>query len=142
MNHRDGAAKTRSREEGAATDVEVTAAFAGRHLIASYHGCDYGALTDVDRLTGVFRAGIEAAGATLLQEASQVLPPNGLIAVLLLSESHASIHTYPEKRCCFVDLFTWGQRCEPDRFDAALVAYLRPHEAHRRLFVRDREEGI
>ena len=81
-------------------------AFSGRHLLASYSGCDRSALIDVERATAAFHAAIRASGATLLRSAEHTFPPHGFTAVALLSESHASIHTYPEHDGCFVDLFT------------------------------------
>ena len=39
--------------------------------------------------------------------------PSGFSAVLLLSESHTSVHTYPEKNALFADAFTCGTNCDP-----------------------------
>jgi S-adenosylmethionine decarboxylase len=113
--------------------------FVGRHLVVSYKGCSRAALTDLTGLKGAMRAAVTAAGATLLAEASHVFPPDGLTLVLLLSESHASIHTYPEHAACFLDIFTCGLRCRSEKFDAVLSAYLRPSSADRKLFVRGRD---
>jgi S-adenosylmethionine/arginine decarboxylase-like enzyme len=59
-----------------------------------------------------------------------------MTAVLLLAESHASIHTYPEHQACFVDLFTCGRACSAERFDAVLRQYLRPASVQRRTMLR------
>ena len=56
--------------------------------------------------------------------------------VLLLSESHASIHTYPEYNSCFVDLFTCGQKCSAEKFDMYLREYLKPKQTDSRIQVR------
>ncbi len=101
-------------------------AFSGRHLLASYSGCDRSALIDVERATAAFHAAIRASGATLLRSAEHTFPPHGFTAVALLSESHASIHTYPEHDGCFVDLFTCGAHCNVEAFDAELRRHFRP----------------
>jgi S-adenosylmethionine decarboxylase proenzyme len=120
-----------------APDISATSfEFTGKHLLMTYHGCDYEALIDHEGLTRALRRAVDEAGATLLEEASYQFAPNGLTIVMLLSESHASIHTYPEYRSCFVDLFTCGQRCRPEAFDRILSAYLRPDQANRRLLTR------
>ncbi|HEV3003820.1 MAG TPA: adenosylmethionine decarboxylase [Pirellulales bacterium] len=110
--------------------------FFGRHLVASYVGCDPGALADHRGLVRAVRAAIKASGATLLDELYHEFSPSGMTAVLLLAESHASIHTYPEHQACFVDLFTCGRTCSAERFDAVLREHLRPAAAHRRIVLR------
>jgi S-adenosylmethionine decarboxylase len=110
--------------------------FFGRHLVASYVGCDPAALADHCGLMGAVREAIRASGATLLDELSHKFSPSGMTAVLLLAESHASIHTYPEHQACFVDLFTCGRICSAERFDAVVREFLRPAAAHRRIVLR------
>lgn len=110
--------------------------FVGRHLLASYVGCDLGALTDETGLLAAMQAAVKAAGATLISSVQHSFTPAGMTAVLLLSESHASIHTYPEHAACFVDLFTCGRQCSAERFDATLCQYLRPLRVDRSIIVR------
>lgn len=100
--------------------------FSGRHFIASYTGCNHGALSDVGNLKEAFLKAVDECGATLLDSADYIFPPDGMTMVALLSESHASIHTYPEHDACFVDLFTCGTQCSAEKFDEALRAYLLP----------------
>jgi len=110
--------------------------FFGRHLLASYVGCDPVALADQRGLMIALRDAVSASGATLLGELSHQFSPSGMTAIALLSESHASIHTYPEHQSCFVDLFTCGRSCSAERFDAVLREHLRPHEARHRIVLR------
>lgn len=114
--------------------------FHGVHFVASYSGCDSEALGNTEVLEQVMREAVIASGATILGEASYLFPPNGLTLVLLLSESHASIHTYPEHHACFVDLFTCGNHCSHDAFDMTLRRYLKPTQIEAR--VLHRNEGI
>ena len=100
--------------------------FAGRHYLASFYECDHEALTDLVRLRQAMQESIELSGATILSSSDYLFPPNGLTMVWLLSESHASIHTYPEHGACFVDLFTCGERCSYEKFEAHIKAYLQP----------------
>jgi S-adenosylmethionine decarboxylase len=100
--------------------------FYGRHLIAQYYDCDHSALCDTRQLAAAMKQATQASGAHLLTVADYTFEGNGYTMVLLLSESHASIHTYPEYNACFVDLFTCGQKCSATKFDAALREYLKP----------------
>ncbi len=94
--------------------------------MASYSGCDLGRLNDVVGLLETFKEASRASGATILNESHHVFVPCGLTAMLLLSESHASIHTYPEHAACFVDLFTCGTDSDGQAFDRIMQGYLRP----------------
>jgi S-adenosylmethionine decarboxylase len=114
--------------------------FVGRHFLASYLGCDPHRLRDLAGIKAAFERAVAASGATLMGSADQVYPPYGYTLVCLLSESHASIHTYPEHNACFVDLFTCGLRCRPEPFDVVVRDYLRPAHSHTRSLIR-REEA-
>jgi S-adenosylmethionine decarboxylase len=119
--------------------IEIPYAFKGVHFLVSYSDCDKKALEDVGALCAAMDQAVEHSGATILDSSKWVFPPNGLTMVYLLSESHASIHTYPEHGACFVDLFTCGDHCSSDKFDAALRAYLKPGRVHHRLLTRTEE---
>jgi S-adenosylmethionine decarboxylase proenzyme len=113
--------------------------FAGKHFIASYLGCDSEAISDVDSLLKAMERAVLSSGATVLDKSSFVFEPNGLTVVYLLSESHASLHTYPEYGACFVDLFTCGDNCSTKSFDEVLRSYLNPKEIKARFFLRSHE---
>lgn len=113
----------------------------GRHLMANYVGCDPAAIADNAGLKAVLESAVKAAGATLLNSVDYAFTPQGMTAVMLLSESHASIHVYPEHLACFVDLFTCGRGCSVQKFDETLREYLRPQHVQRRTLLRH-EHGI
>ena len=110
--------------------------FYGRHFIASYKECDPQALQNIPFLKTIFEKAVQSSGATILEHNWVEFPGNGLTGVLVLSESHASIHTYPEHNACFVDLFTCGHTCSHEPFDRMLESYLKPKEADKQLYTR------
>lgn len=110
--------------------------FLGRHFLASYLDCDETAIKDVVALRKAMDEAVISCGATLLDSCEFVFKPDGLTVIYLLSESHASIHTYPEKNACFVDLFTCGDKCSAENFDRVLRAYLKPKTVNQRLLLR------
>lgn len=111
--------------------------FEGKHLIANYTKCDVERLQDVQGMMAVMEEAVRVCGATVLDKSYYVFPGNGLTMVILLSESHASIHTYPEHGACFIDLFTCGDRCDHAKFDAVLRAYLNPQAVVQEVLIRN-----
>lgn len=114
--------------------------FQGTHYIAEYFDCDSASITDTDTLICVMNEAVKESGATVLNTRSHVFPEtSGLTMLTMLSESHASIHTYPleeEGRACFVDLFTCGDKCDYEKFEEKLVEYLKPRRLERIVLVR------
>jgi S-adenosylmethionine decarboxylase len=65
-------------------------------------------VTDVARLTSLTAAGV-AAGHGHVLDTSHVIFPNGAITlVLILAESHLTVHTWPEEHLIAIDLFSCG----------------------------------
>jgi S-adenosylmethionine decarboxylase len=65
-------------------------------------------VSDVDILTDI-AVGAVRAGSGHVLDVSHVVFPNGAITlVLILAESHLSIHTWPEERLIAIDLFSCG----------------------------------
>lgn len=52
--------------------------------------------------------GVHNSGASILQATKHEFYPQGFTAVVLLAESHVSIHTYPEEGIAYIDCFTCG----------------------------------
>jgi S-adenosylmethionine decarboxylase len=65
-------------------------------------------VTDVEVLTDLAARAVRAGGGHVL-DVSHVIFPNGAITlVLILAESHLSIHTWPEESLIAIDLFSCG----------------------------------
>ena len=70
---------------------------------------DPSVLTDADRLRALLYAGARAGGATVVGEEFFVFPNGAVTGVLLLAQSHLSIHTWPELALANVDLLSYGR---------------------------------
>lgn len=82
---------------------------AGIHLLADFHGVDAGLLLSCDAIDALLRAGALAAGAAILHGHFHSFgPQQGVTGVLLLAESHISIHTWPEYGFAAADIFMCG----------------------------------
>lgn len=80
----------------------------GRHLILDFWGCDAAALNDAPALEAALVRAAEAADGHILRRVVHAFAPQGVTGLLLLEESHLSIHTWPERGYAALDLFMCG----------------------------------
>jgi S-adenosylmethionine decarboxylase len=80
----------------------------GIHLIIEYWRCDRALLFDVGRLEKLMRRAAAAAGVSVIESLFHPFASGGTTGILLLEESHLSIHTWPERGYAAVDLYTCG----------------------------------
>ena len=74
------------------------------------HDCEALAALKPEDITTAFVAALERAGATVVQTMSHAFPGTGLTTVLILSESHAVLHTWPETGTVNIDVFSCSTR--------------------------------
>lgn len=98
----------------------------GKHCILDATGVDFELLNDEALLTAMLQSAAVRAGATVLKIDSQRFNPQGVTAFAILSESHISIHTYPELGSFMADIFTCGDQCDPTAAANYLVKELQP----------------
>jgi S-adenosylmethionine decarboxylase len=60
----------------------------------------------VDEVTDMFAATLRRAGATIVNIVCHAFPVTGLTCVLILRESHAVLHTWPETGMVNIDIFS------------------------------------
>lgn len=100
----------------------------GRHLLVDFHGVDAARLNDAAWLEAQLYQAAHAAGATPLGvQLHHFGRGMGVTGVLLLQESHISIHTWPEYRFAAIDVFMCGM-CQPQLAVEVLRAALQPEQ--------------
>ncbi len=110
--------------------------FHGTHFLASYKECDETALRNIDALRYAVIMAAHESNAKVLSHQDFRFSGDGYTMVVLLSESHASIHTYPEHGACFIDLFTCGNNCSWEKFHESLQKYLTPKQVEQSVIDR------
>jgi S-adenosylmethionine decarboxylase len=86
----------------------------GRHLLLELFDCD---LDAINNLQGVKQTLVEAARraqATIVDVVFHEFNPFGISGVVVIAESHLSIHTWPEYRYAAVDIFSCGDVLQPE----------------------------
>ncbi len=77
---------------------------------ADLSGCGALAALHTDEIADLFASALRSAGATIVQQVSHVYPGAGLTSVLVLRESHAVLHTWPETGTVNIDIFSCSSR--------------------------------
>jgi S-adenosylmethionine decarboxylase len=84
-------------------------AAAGSHVLADFHGVAAGVLRDAAALEALLKRAARSAGAQLLYSHFHSFgAEEGVTGVVLLAESHISIHTWPESQFAALDIFLCG----------------------------------
>lgn len=78
----------------------------------------------------------EVCGATVLSVQSKQFEPQGATVLVLLSESHLSIHTYPEKGFAALDCYTCGETVDPQLAIDYMISVLKPEQTHATKLIR------
>ena len=115
----------------------------GNHFLATYRDCDVSAINDANKIEAVMEEAIRKTGATFVPPSRRLdFHPQGVTILFLLTESHASIHTYPEHQACFVDLFTCGDHTDWKPFYEELKNYFKTENTTLTLLERTDEVKI
>ena len=109
----------------------------GRHVIIELWGCSE-VINDASLVERAMRSAVLAANATLLDLFVHEFSPQGVTGVAVLSESHLSIHTWPEHGYVAADVFTCGSTTNP----AAAAEVLRQMFEATTADIRELERGV
>ncbi|MBW7858975.1 MAG: adenosylmethionine decarboxylase [Leptonema sp. (in: Bacteria)] len=81
----------------------------GEHYIIELYECNKSVLNNLDAIQGTLLSAAEISGATIIDSRFHRFAPQGVSGVILIAESHISIHTWPELGYAALDLYT----CNP-----------------------------
>lgn len=97
----------------------------GTHVFGNLFNCKNVLLLEDENYTRkLLYAAARESGATPLVFSFHKFEPHGVTAALILSESHISVHTYPDHSAVFVDVFTCGEHTTPQNGVRYLVQEL------------------
>jgi S-adenosylmethionine decarboxylase len=78
----------------------------------------------------------ETCCLTVLSVKAYKFEPQGVTIIMMLAESHFSIHTYPEKGFAAIDCYTCGGEVDPSNVVAEFLSILKPGECYVKKLVR------
>jgi len=93
----------------------------GTHLLVELKGCNVKILNDLKRIEDALVSAAKEAKATIVETYFHKFSPFGISGVVVIAESHLSIHTWPEYGYAAVDIFTCGDTLQPAVAAAFLI---------------------
>jgi S-adenosylmethionine decarboxylase len=108
----------------------------GRHIAVDVWGVDFTVLDNMNYLQQIMIEAAEKSGATVLSVINKKFDPTGCTILILLSESHLSIHTYPEKEFAAIDCYTCGEKVDPKIAMDHLIDILKPNKMYSKTLIR------
>ncbi len=81
----------------------------GKHYLIDLRDCDPEIIKSVDPTREIVLRAAKECGATILDDYFHQFEPIGVSGVVLIAESHISVHTWPENGFAAADIFTCGE---------------------------------
>ncbi|MBE8540087.1 adenosylmethionine decarboxylase [Geoglobus acetivorans] len=108
----------------------------GKHIIAELYGVAEELISHEGRVRDIVESVVEEAGLTKISSHYKQFEPYGVTGVVLIAESHISIHTWPEHGLVNLDIFTCGDTRKTDKAFELFLEKFKP-ESYRH-YVLDR----
>lgn len=96
----------------------------GTHLLVELKDCNSKILNDVKKIEDILVTAAKEAKATIIESRFHKFSPFGISGVVVIAESHLTIHTWPEYGYAAVDIFTCGETLQPSVAASYIVAKL------------------
>jgi S-adenosylmethionine decarboxylase len=80
----------------------------GRHVISELWGCNFDKLNSMESIEKIFVEAALKSGAEIREVAFHKFAPQGVSGVVIISESHLTIHSFPEHGYASIDVYTCG----------------------------------
>lgn len=98
----------------------------GKHFLLELNDCDRTLLNDINVIRDIMLAAAKESGATVLGESFHQFSPQGVSGVIIIAESHLSIHTWPEHGYAGADIFTCGTTVQPEKAAEVIIERMNP----------------
>lgn len=113
----------------------------GHHYIVEASECDPKIISSVEKVQQILVKTAEIAQAKVWSISINRFPPNGVSGVIVISESHISIHTWPEFGYGALDFYTCGSEVDPEKAVIYAVEAFGASTSHITEITRGIDEG-
>jgi len=84
----------------------------GNHLIIELYECHRDVINNAQMVEEKLKEAVRVSGANMVQSVIHEFNPHGISGVIVIEESHFSVHTWPEYGYCALDIFTCGDEID------------------------------
>lgn len=102
----------------------------GFHYVVEAAGCDEEILQSADRIREIFLKAAKIGNMEVKASYFFKFSPTGVSGMIIVAESHISIHTWPEKRYAAIDVYTCGETADPEKAVDYILEELKARYAH------------
>ncbi len=96
----------------------------GVHILIELEDCNRKLLDDLKKIEAVMLEAARKAKTTIIESRFHRFSPFGISGVVVIAESHLTIHTWPEHGYAAVDIFTCGEVLQPNLASRYLIEAL------------------
>ncbi len=108
----------------------------GLHILADIYGVDPTRIDRVEDIKDLLETAVKVADLTKISSHYYQFQPHGATGVILLAESHISIHTWPEHGIATVDVYTCGDPSKAYRAMDYIISTLEPTRVDKQIHER------
>jgi S-adenosylmethionine decarboxylase len=119
--------------------TETTGLALGRQLTIEYYDCSTLILLDKEQIGQAMLKAAKDSGATVVSSSFHTFSPQGVSGVVVIAESHFTIHTWPEHDYAAVDMFTCGKGID---FETAINVLKESFESSHVVISSDQNRGL
>ncbi len=98
----------------------------GLHILADLYGVDFDKIDHVEDVRALLEGAVKYANLSKLSSHFHQFHPHGATGVILLEESHISIHTWPEHGYAAIDVYTCGGKEKTFKAMEYILKVLKP----------------
>ncbi len=109
----------------------------GKHYVVEFIGCDPSKLKRVQDIKPILLKAAKVSQATVIKYFFHQYKPYGVTGIILIAESHFSIHTWPEDAYVAFDILTCGKM-----FPLKAIEYIQESLASQKVKIKVLSRGF
>lgn len=114
----------------------------GNHLLVEFYGCDEKVLMRTDSIQKAMEEAVRESKASVVQSSFHEFKPYGVSGVVVIQESHYTIHTWPEWQYAAIDLFFCSEAVQVEKAVHVLQKHLKPQRITYILVERGKKQEL